>query len=285
MTEVQDLSDVTICAVDTLQPELAARAIATSSRQCRFGDAILFTDKKIQTDARIVKIHAIKSHADYSKFMFKKLYQHIRTQWVLIVQWDGFVVNPSCWKKDFLNYDYIGARWPGRPDSESVGNGGFTLRSLRLLRLVATEAFPLKDGCNEDELFGLVYRPELESKFGIRFAPTHIADQFSYEGHKPDKPTFGFHGVFNMYRHLNDSQMDAFIAQIGRDTANHSLLCILLFNLYRAGRIKNVDSLYKKMRLRRTASEIASNLTNFGQPPHDVFTFVTQRERWLKRKT
>jgi hypothetical protein len=39
----------------------------------------------------------------------------------------------------------------------------------------------------------------LERKFGLRFADRALAEQFSFERTAPRGPTFGFHGIFNLF--------------------------------------------------------------------------------------
>ncbi|WP_144403731.1 DUF5672 family protein [Caballeronia zhejiangensis] len=106
-----DLCDVTVCAVDSLNPRLAARALEISNAHCDFGDVVLFTHEEIATIARIVRTPHIASRQQYSDFVLKQVIQHIRTPWVLLIQWDGYVVDSSAWRAEFLDYDYIGARW------------------------------------------------------------------------------------------------------------------------------------------------------------------------------
>lgn len=43
--------------------------------------------------------------------MIKELNKYIETDYVLIVQYDGFILNPKAWMDEFLEYDYIGAPW------------------------------------------------------------------------------------------------------------------------------------------------------------------------------
>ena len=85
----------------------------------------------------------IKNMKDYSRFMIYNLNEHVDSDFALTIQHDGFIINPNAWRDDFLDYDYIGAPWPWReqgfvtPFGEhiSVGNGGFSLRSKKLLEL------------------------------------------------------------------------------------------------------------------------------------------------------
>jgi hypothetical protein len=89
----------------------------------------------------------------------------------------------------------------------NVGNGGFSLRSKRLLESTARADFTIIGSLSEDELICRVHRSRLEAAFGIRFADEPAADEFSYERSLPEVPTFGFHGLFNMWRHVSDQEM------------------------------------------------------------------------------
>lgn len=200
------LKDVTICSVDCVTPELSAKAINTSSENIEFGDSILFSDRVLGGKFRSIEIIPLKSRNDYSRFVIQELLGHIKTKFVLIVQWDGYVTCPGAWTNEFLEYDYIGARWPWHKDGLTVGNGGFSLRSTNLMREVLNLQGDKECSVNEDELICRQLRPLLETS-GIRFASDIVADKFSYERATPEVETFGFHGLFNMWRHCDDSDL------------------------------------------------------------------------------
>jgi hypothetical protein len=205
------LPNVTICAADCVTPALAARALRLSIDRCEFGDAILFTDTLIEDDRfRCVRIAPLRSLADYSAFMLNGLTGSIATDYVLVVQWDGYVLEPAVWTNEFLRYDYIGARWPLYTDGMAVGNGGFSLRSRRLRE--AMEGVTDSAGINEDELICRVHRRSLETS-GICFAPEALADRFSHECAPPTQVTFGFHGVPNMWRYTEGRELAALAEQ------------------------------------------------------------------------
>jgi uncharacterized protein DUF5672 len=121
------------------------------------------------------------------------------------VQYDGFILNPDCWSADFQRYDYIGARWPF-DDGRAVGNGGFSLRSKRLLRALQDPQFAPVDP--EDMAICRAYRPVLEERYGIRFAPEEIADRFAFEAVPPDGQTFGFHGLEHLVAVFDMSDLE-----------------------------------------------------------------------------
>jgi Protein of unknown function (DUF5672) len=204
---IVELKDVTLCAADCAQPVLAARALTQSMQECEFGDAVLFSDAPTRGPFRSVKIPTLGSRADYSQFMLKRLADHVSTSFVLIVQWDGYVLTSGAWRAEFVNYDYVGAVWPWHTDGMSVGNGGFSLRSRRLLDIAARSEFSLQGDRNEDETICRKHRLRLEQQHGVQFAPVRVAERFSYERGDPEVPTFGFHGLFNMWRHVGDQIM------------------------------------------------------------------------------
>jgi tetratricopeptide (TPR) repeat protein len=199
-----DLHVVTLCAVDCVDPHLAARSLHRSAAQCRFGAVKLFTSQPCRHDAiETVLIDPITSGAQYSHFVMKELAQYVDTELSLVTQWDGYVVNAKAWCDEFVEYDYIGATWDahivqasGAPPSHNVGNGGFSLRSKRLLQ-AGSDPW-LAQTHPEDACLCRTYRAYLEQRHAIRFAEAAIADRFAFEANMPDDIPFGFHGVFNI---------------------------------------------------------------------------------------
>ncbi len=227
------LPQVTLCAADSSRTELTARALARCAAQCDFADIVLFTDRPAPPGMRVQPIAALRSRADYSDFMLRQLVGHCATSHVLVAQWDGFVTQPASWDPAFLAFDYVGARWGWHADGADVGNGGFSLRSRRLLDALHDPRLVPRPGVPEDELICRVWRPMLERDHAIRFAPAGVADRFSYERVPPRGPTFGFHGLFNVWRHLDDAALAELVALLpadvlrGREFAELAGLCFL----------------------------------------------------------
>ena len=175
-------------------------------RQADFGHVLLLSDVPPADADPAIEWRAIErldSRGDYSRFMLRELADHIATSHTLCIQWDGFVVTGAAWKNDFLNYDYIGAVWPQFGDEHRVGNGGFSLRSRRLLE--ACKNLPFDGTEAEDIVIGRTYRGRLED-LGMRFAPESVAHQFAYERSPRSGNEFGFHGAFNLVRYLSPDQ-------------------------------------------------------------------------------
>lgn len=112
----------------------------------------------------------------YSRFVLREMHKYIETDHALIVQYDGFVLNGSAWSDDFLKFDYIGA--PFNP-SGVVGNGGFSLRSKKLMQWIAQQ--PWDDLHPEDSCICMRHRSEIEGA-GFNIAPLEVAKRFAIEG-------------------------------------------------------------------------------------------------------
>ena len=55
--------------------------------------------------------YRINNINDYSYYCIYNLTNHIDTSHCLLIQADGFVINPNKWDDSWLEYDYIGAPW------------------------------------------------------------------------------------------------------------------------------------------------------------------------------
>ncbi len=207
------LEQVTLCCVDCVNYELAAAALYQSLSKCEFARALFVTDRDFTLEGiDIVRIPSLVSRDAYSHFVVKELGPLVGTSHVLLIQWDGFVVNAAAWDERFLEHDYIGARWGWVTDGQAVGNGGFSLRSERLLDALLDPA--IADFALEDAAICRTYRPLLEQKYGIRFAPDAVADQFSFETTYPKGLPFGFHGLYNFWLFFQKNDIAAFLQMV-----------------------------------------------------------------------
>lgn len=193
---MKNLNQIDIISVDCINPSGAIAAINYCKQFFNFGRSIIFTDNQLDlSDIECVKINKIKSTVEYSNFIFR-LNEYLNNEFVLIVQSDGYIVNPSLWTNDFLLYDYIGAPWPieldwiiQQPENQKpyffnnlpknrVGNGGFSLRSRKFLEY--SSQFNDCEEWGEDSFLCLKnYNNAID--FGIKFAPFDLALKFSYE--------------------------------------------------------------------------------------------------------
>jgi hypothetical protein len=195
---VKTSESVTLCCVDTAYHDLSVMALRRCDAQASFAKTIFLTDRAACVDPgwEFHRIARLGGYADFNRFMLKNLYYHIETDFVLIVQFDGFILNGDAWTDEFLSYDYVGSPWSWCTDL-AVGNGGFCLRSRKLLRALQDERITVA-GATEDLCICRTYRSYLEVEHGIRFAPVELASRFGFEGETPVPGTFGFHGLVHL---------------------------------------------------------------------------------------
>jgi hypothetical protein len=191
-----ELDKVTVICIDTLNIGAASIALKKTLSEIKPAYCKFLTNVDVQIDGvETIIIPTINSQKEYSKFCIKYLNDYFDTEFLLIIQHDGFVIDGKQWSDKFYNYDYIGASWLYQ-DGRNVGNGGFSFRSKKLQKILAEDE-TIELYHPEDEVIGRLYRSYLESK-GIVFATEDVADKFSYELREPNQKTFGFHGNFHL---------------------------------------------------------------------------------------
>ncbi|MCW6531249.1 hypothetical protein NED98_13440 [Sphingomonas sp. MMSM20] len=222
------LSQVTLCAAASVNVAATIRALEVSLAQIDFAACKLFTHLSVNPGhpgITVVPIQPLTSSEAYSNFVLSQMVGHIETTHCLVAQWDGHVIDARRWRPDFLDYDYIGASWPQFDDGHDVGNGGFSLRSRRLM-----EACRKAEFCRshpEDLAIGRKNRLWLERQ-GMRFAPRAVADIFAAERVGDARVTFGYHGVWNMPRAIGtDAFWQVYRELDDRGTVRHDLASIV----------------------------------------------------------
>ncbi len=208
------LNGVTCFCATSVRVHRALDTLRLCAELCEFDEIVMATHETISARQaeflRVVPVRPISDKSSYSSLILDELKKIVRTEYVLIVQDDGFILNPGAWDDAFYDCDYIGAPWPPmllldppgevvRPNNR-VGNGGFSFRSRRLLDecSLSTLFRPEYGALPEDLLIGHFNHAHLAAK-GIRFADLSLASRFSGEAPSEDGTlkldnVFGFHG-------------------------------------------------------------------------------------------
>lgn len=206
------LPNITLITMTSVDISGAIEALKYSSKKINFGKIVLVSHEKpndLPINIDFGLIDKMSNVNEYSYNMIYKLGDYVDTDYALVIQSDGYVVNPEQWKDEFLNYDYIGAPFQLPNDSFSyrdingnifrVGNGGFSLRSKKLINLpnkLKLEWKSFHGFYNEDGFICAMNRHIYEDN-GIKFAPLDVAKHFSHELPIPEIngiTPFGFHG-------------------------------------------------------------------------------------------
>lgn len=245
-----NLPNVTLLCVETRDPELAHWAIDRCLSGVSFAKIVLMTNLdrlgEKRPEIEYVQSPKIQTTKDYSDVLLTGIEEYVQGTHVLIMQWDSFITNPSLWQDHFLDYDYIGPAWPHHPENP-VGNGGFSLRSVKLLKAIKRPEFVKKHP--EDYCICVDNKYFLEKECGIRFAPPELADQFAVE-RAPWHEAFGFHGFFNFANVLIDSELKSFLRLTPQRSFNGLDTYDLIDNLIKQHRLNLAKEISKKIRFK-----------------------------------
>lgn len=138
------LPSVTLVLVDCLNTDRSIKVIEHCKSLCDFGDVKFLTS--IPTDyIHTVKINPLTSLISYSIFMLKNIYKYISTNHLLVIQRDGFVINPKSWDESWLQNDYTA---PLFMQMDRVGSGGCSLRSKKIMQDISS-TIPEWDGTQQ----------------------------------------------------------------------------------------------------------------------------------------
>lgn len=215
---MKELDNVTLLVVSSIKFKSTLHALEECRKKIKFHKTLLISHEKpafYPDDIEWQECPRICNINDYNRYMIYDLHKHVETDFCLCINYDGYVVNPDKWDDEFLNWDYIGAPWLLRNDAYidpfgnhiRVGNGGFSLRSRKLLNVPNLTEVPFEVNTgnfykhmnaglyNEDGNI-CVHNRHIFEKFGCKFAPLEVAIRFSKENEVPEAvgiDAFGFH--------------------------------------------------------------------------------------------
>lgn len=192
-----DLSRCTLLFVETRAHEITTRVIDDCRSKATFGEVVVYTDKPdlIRTpDVRLIPCIDFPNKKLAGQFYYSRAMETVETDFALMLEWDAGIFDPTKWRADFFDYDYIGAPWV-RPagDHFDVGNGGFTLMSRKLGQFAVTNSrrFPVYT----DWDFCRFQRPAYEAA-GFIWPNAKLASYFAWELGPRNPEHFGYHGTF-----------------------------------------------------------------------------------------
>lgn len=195
------LPTITLLIADGVNASRAVKVIDKCKAVADFGAVKLLTHLPVESEHRI-EIMPLKSLIAYSIFCLTEMYKYIDTEFCLVVQRDGWIINPGAWTDDWLQYDYVAPLFVQHDD---VGSGGFSLRSKRIME-AAAQRYRAWDGTDEDahllqESVGSYEDGVLSLQMiydGFKYAPKSEAMKFGQGGNKNPQYYYshplGFHG-------------------------------------------------------------------------------------------
>jgi len=192
----KELPNVTLITIDCLHLARSKACADICQKDFTFG-AVKILSSIPDSDPRVVPIPPLLNGKIYSEFYSKELWKYVDTPLALTFHHDSFIANPSAWEDEFLNYDYIGSPWH-HPNTHAVGNGGFAIRSRRLLEYGAKNYEKIGGPYEPEDLWLCKYVRPFAEKEGLRWAPVEVAQRFAKEGNERGvvwNGEFGWHSI------------------------------------------------------------------------------------------
>lgn len=158
---------------------------------------------------KLIWDETIKNIDDWNYKIIYEIHNYVFTDFALLIHADGYIIEPTLWKEEWLNYDYIGAPWPlprdnysyRNPEGEIIRVGNSVgIRSKRLLELPSKLGLTWKSyyGNTNEDGFLCVHNRKILEENGCKFAPLEVAKHFSKEHEIEENrglETFAFHQV------------------------------------------------------------------------------------------
>lgn len=189
---------VSLVIAETDSYVLANNAIQHCVNTFKFDQVVVFTDEpRYWPNHRTVLIPKMVGEDDYNRVLLEELPKVIETDFVVVVNFDGFVLNPERFSDEFFSCDYIGPVCTDKHGGR-VGHGGFSWRSRRLVEAAARHAALRADRQAEDMFICGQLRPMLESDYGCHFADEATTNRFAHGVFPSGEAAFGFQGIAHL---------------------------------------------------------------------------------------
>lgn len=204
------LPNVTLAAMASVRVKETVKALQYSMRNIEFGEVVFVSHEKppyLPKGITFKYIDRLNNIDDFNYNMIYKMHEYIETEFMLLVHYDGFVVNADMWQDKFLEYDYIGSPFPIPNDDFTfrdingnlcrVGNS-VSIRSKRLMELPTKINIPFEadHGWFNEDGFICCKNKHIFEAAGMVYAPLDVAKYFGHESMIPEvigiKP-FVFH--------------------------------------------------------------------------------------------
>lgn len=231
---------ITLAIVGTTNHSLMSFAVEKTVENTKVDKIKIFSDKPIKCRYQY-DFHRLPKKFDlfdYSNFILKSLGDYIDTDYVMIIQYDGFATNKNYFNETYFNYDFIGSYTTvNHPPllrflketrtidlaTQSWYNigGGFSLRSKKILDALKDDRIQesvynyvsnSQHNC-EDIFVTILYKDLLEKEYGITYAPADICLDFSSEILIGYESCLGFHGWENIPFHLTEEECIYYIKE------------------------------------------------------------------------
>lgn len=204
---MKSLPDVTLISYDGNPVDRTVRVLNHCLSLFKFGAVKFWTDKP--EDARSIANKQIEiitvpkaTKISCGNWLVNGI--DFKTSHCLLVNWDGWIINPGVWDDSWLQYDYIGCPWPSEwignyiLGPNRVGGEGFSLQSKKFI-----DACRMASNFFREDIATDVWKCQhmywAFTNIGIKYAPVEVAGKFGWECPIEERTandhSFGFHGT------------------------------------------------------------------------------------------
>ena len=100
-----NFDNITIICIDGVDPNQGLKALKYSMKHITFAKSIIMSHIKPDNVPDNVVFEQIEplTHDSYSPFVLSNLSSYVDTEYCLLINDDGFVINPELWDENFLS--------------------------------------------------------------------------------------------------------------------------------------------------------------------------------------
>lgn len=231
-------SSVSLVILETRYHELARLALQHWTRRINFHEVIVFSDQNIMPGSKWVPVNPLlDENKDYGDILVRGMWPFVKSDYMILINWDTLLRDQSAWTTEFFDYDYIGSMWPWQaPHSDNTDHCGVSWRSKRLLEAMR---YPAVESITDAVPYHVSHHMEkiMRDKFNIRISDQDMDRRFVLEFEQDDGKSFAVRGLWNIInvfsRDISESYVLGMPAMMWDDlSAAHEIVAALINREY-----------------------------------------------------
>jgi hypothetical protein len=192
-------TSVSLVILETRYHELAKLALQHWTRRINFNEVVVFSDKNILPGSKWIPVNPLlDENRDYGDILVRGMWPFIKTDYMILINWDTLLRDQSLWTEEFFDYDYIGSMWPWQaPHSDNTDHCGISWRSKKLLNAMR---YPAVESITDEIPYHVSHHMEkiMREKFSIRISERDMDLRFVLELAQDDGNSFSVRGLWNI---------------------------------------------------------------------------------------